>query len=412
MSETKDTPRPDVVIVGAGPVGLFTAIQLKLRDPSLNILMLEKYKEYKRQHVLKIEAASLDTGIEDQRIQDLKKNLTGKTPTNRIENAFKSLAGELGVTILYGEHVTDVEALPKRFPSARYIIGAGGRRSIVRAQKFGDALLVNHNVMKVVFCKYRCKGKTERFGWMRSISLMHEADHTINELIGRPKDGVTAVTLQIFVSGNEYKQLGGFTFKNPATPETLRKACPTLSKSLDVWLRARIDEMKEERLDEPKINPVPLDVYQAAKVVKRESVEGKQVTWALVGDAAFGLPFFRALNDGLKSATKLSQSIVKDLHPPDPEPRQTTPSKKSKTMSSIKSSLSVSSAPSDPMQAYEAFFKRMAWWERQLVGSKATSINAGVSSVAASRKVKRSRVRVARKVASGSTSSMSGCAVS
>ena len=28
--------------------------------------------------------------------------------------------------------------------------------------------------------------------------------------------------------------------------------------------------------------------------------------WALVGDAAFGVPFFRALNDGLLCATELS----------------------------------------------------------------------------------------------------------
>lgn len=39
---------PDINFVGAGPVGLFTAIQAKLYNPDLNILMLEKYTEYQR----------------------------------------------------------------------------------------------------------------------------------------------------------------------------------------------------------------------------------------------------------------------------------------------------------------------------------------------------------------------------
>ena len=55
----------DCVIVGAGPVGLFTAIQLRLRCPAMRVVMLEKYETYQRQHVLRIEPASLHTGLED-----------------------------------------------------------------------------------------------------------------------------------------------------------------------------------------------------------------------------------------------------------------------------------------------------------------------------------------------------------
>ena len=50
----------DAVVVGAGPVGLFFALQLKYRI-GMSTLMLEKYEEYQRKHVLNIELASFAT---------------------------------------------------------------------------------------------------------------------------------------------------------------------------------------------------------------------------------------------------------------------------------------------------------------------------------------------------------------
>ncbi|BCA94850.1 hypothetical protein TUM19329_12110 [Legionella antarctica] len=37
--------KPDVLIVGAGPVGLFTAIEMKLHNPALQIKILDRNKE-------------------------------------------------------------------------------------------------------------------------------------------------------------------------------------------------------------------------------------------------------------------------------------------------------------------------------------------------------------------------------
>lgn len=69
--ERKDSVRsimvpaaPDVVFVGAGPVGLWTAVQIKILCPWASILMLEKYAEYQRKHVLLLDKASLH-GIPD-----------------------------------------------------------------------------------------------------------------------------------------------------------------------------------------------------------------------------------------------------------------------------------------------------------------------------------------------------------
>src|SRR4051794_27571662 len=58
--------QPDVVFVGAGPVGLWTAIQLKILQPKLNILMLEKYEKYQRNHVLRVSPASFKHSVKDE----------------------------------------------------------------------------------------------------------------------------------------------------------------------------------------------------------------------------------------------------------------------------------------------------------------------------------------------------------
>ncbi|MDP0562185.1 MAG: hypothetical protein QS721_07635 [Candidatus Endonucleobacter sp. (ex Gigantidas childressi)] len=44
-----------VVIVGAGPIGFSTAIQIKLKTPDANVVMFEKYQDYARSHVLQID---------------------------------------------------------------------------------------------------------------------------------------------------------------------------------------------------------------------------------------------------------------------------------------------------------------------------------------------------------------------
>ncbi len=64
LSREDAKEKADVVFVGAGPVGLWTAVQLKLASPQTNVLMLEKYIEYQRSHVLKVDPASFKVGTQ------------------------------------------------------------------------------------------------------------------------------------------------------------------------------------------------------------------------------------------------------------------------------------------------------------------------------------------------------------
>jgi protoporphyrinogen oxidase len=54
---------PSYLIVGAGPVGLWTAIKLKLQTPEADILVLEKRPEYTRNAVFRIDKDSFSFSI-------------------------------------------------------------------------------------------------------------------------------------------------------------------------------------------------------------------------------------------------------------------------------------------------------------------------------------------------------------
>ena len=54
----------DVVILGAGPVGLATALGIKAINPELSVLVVEKYPEYQRKHNLIMQAHRLKALID------------------------------------------------------------------------------------------------------------------------------------------------------------------------------------------------------------------------------------------------------------------------------------------------------------------------------------------------------------
>jgi len=294
--------------------------------------------------------------------------LVGKVPTSTIESTFKRLALESGVEINAGVPVTSLDQLESEFPTAKYIIGADGRRSVVREERFDNALCQDYSVMKIAFCKYEVSGDTEALGWLEYIKLSQANDnvkHSIKEIVGRKKDGVTAVTLQIFVGNEEFEALGSFTAKSPASIDDLHRVSPVLGASMQAWIKQRVESHAEEIIDRPRINRVPLDVYQAASVVRRGGGcttphdDGRM--FALVGDAAFGVPFFRALNDGLLCATALSNAIAEDYAEDE------------------------DGSMRDLIDDYGRFFKKMARRERAMIHGKGLAIRAGVASKNAKR---------------------------
>jgi 2-polyprenyl-6-methoxyphenol hydroxylase-like FAD-dependent oxidoreductase len=302
---------PDVVLVGAGPVGLFTAIELKLHNPALRIKVLERNNEYSRHHILRVEEESLLNSLAYKQYSEVKQ-LKGFVPTSEIEATFLNIAQKIGIHIERGAKVTDANELLQQYPSAHSIIGADGAHSTIRKQLFDDKKIVDKNLQYIVEIKYGANGKTSRLPGTTYGPALGQVNHFISENVGKRKNGTTPVSLFVFVDENTYKEVR----KHPnATLEDLQpesSAMASLLNSIQPWLSLRKVTLNEELLlDTLKINGVALDIYQSECFAKKIGTQNVY----LAGDAAAAVPYFRALNAGLISATLLAKTIAQSNTP-------------------------------------------------------------------------------------------------
>ncbi len=297
---------PDVVIVGAGPVGLFTAIEMKLLNPALKIKILDRNNEYTRHHILKLEEESLVNSNTYKSYEAVRK-LNGFVPTSEIESTFLKIAQELNIKIETGVKVTDSKELFNQYPTAHTIIGADGAHSAVRKQLFDDKKIVDTNLQYIVEIKYKAKETVSRLSNLVYGPALGQVPHLVSENVGKEKDGVTPVSLFIFVDEATYKEIretpnAKLSDLHPTT-NNMRKLLNTIRP----WLSLRRAALNENIIeDSEKINGVALSVYQSECFAKE--INEKRVY--LVGDAAAAVPYFRALNAGLIAATVTAQKIA------------------------------------------------------------------------------------------------------
>lgn len=70
--DDESPPQKAVVVVGAGPVGLLTAVQVKLMRPMWRVECFERHGEYVRRHILRLSADSFRNAPDHPEIDDLK----------------------------------------------------------------------------------------------------------------------------------------------------------------------------------------------------------------------------------------------------------------------------------------------------------------------------------------------------
>ncbi|WP_157010333.1 FAD-dependent monooxygenase family protein [Legionella fallonii] len=297
---------PDVVIVGAGPVGLFTAIEMMLLNPTLKIKIIDRNKEYTRHHILKLEEESLINSNSYKTYEEVRK-LHGFVPTSEIESTFLKIARELNVEIETGVKVEDSKELLNQYPTAHTIIGADGAHSIVRRQIFDDKKIVDTNLQYIVEIKYQAKGATSRLPNLVYGPALGQVPHLVSENVGKEKEGSTPVSLFIFVDEETYKEIRETPNAKLTDLYPKTKCMEQLMNTIRPWLSLRRAALNEEMVtDSEKINGVALSVYQSECFAKE--LNGKRVY--LVGDAAAAVPYFRALNAGLIAATVTAQKIA------------------------------------------------------------------------------------------------------
>lgn len=296
----------DVVGVGAGPIGLFTAIQIKLYKPKCKIVLYEKYQEYQRKHAISINKKSFQNSHPDEKFQELIKQISGTIRTNVLEQELKKFALGLGIEIKYQE-VVDVKALVSNHPECRYLIGADGSHSTIHKQIFHGKYQLKYNFRNIMEIKYEVLGSARKLNLCTSLTC--GSRHLVHQFIGKnyfdQEIKTTPVVLRFLVTEDEYQEMKEASFKNPWTLED-KRIPDKVKKSIDSWLLARKEQLEEEIVpNSARLDVVSLPTYASSTFYKKN----KDVTTFLVGDAACGVPYFRSINNGLLCASFLAKNL-------------------------------------------------------------------------------------------------------
>lgn len=299
---------PDAVFIGAGPVGLFAAIQLKLRHPGLNILMLEKYAEFQRKHPLLIDHSSFSNIYQHAELKGFVAALPSKIRTSELQKTFLEFAKKLGIIIEY-QTVDDCFLLQDTYPGARAFCGTDGSHSIVHKQVFNGEYQHKSNMRYICEVKYDVKGKTKPLNLFTQVIPVHAyANHLVSEFVGKEREGNTPVSIRIFIDEATYLHMKKATFKNPykINSESENDYDPKLLTTIKAWLAARETFAKESRVENSeKVTVTNLPVYASNSFVAAVN----DVSWALLGDSAIGVPYFRSLNNGLLCASEYAKCV-------------------------------------------------------------------------------------------------------
>lgn len=302
-----------VAIIGAGPVGLWTAVQAKLQDPSLEIDVLEKHSNYQRSHVVSVSRSSLSGSHSDPRLQALVKEFSEdrNVRTSTMESKLAALAHELGIQILKNSEVKDPRALKEKYPNLKVIVGADGAHSTVRQTVFNNEMSHQGDLKFIIDVKYEVEGEAVPLDFVRSVyPTLKSMGAIAQEYIGRQRDGKTPVTFRLFIDREAFEEMQDATFKHPYSLENEDRINALVMDKIRLWLNLKANKGEKRVKDSEQITATRLGFYASKEVVKEEN----GVTYCLVGDAAFGVPFFKSLNNGLQAGTSLSQKIVASLH--------------------------------------------------------------------------------------------------
>lgn len=309
-----DACRGTVLFVGGGPVALWTAIQLRLLLPMQDVLVVEKRPGYARHHVVRLDPAAMHTPLAE-RSAVLRKMLASVPLTIAIadlERQLAALASLLGIRVTYE---CEYPAIPCSNVVA--IVGADGAHSAVRRLHFNNALQTYDGTMYAVELRYDAQHAAPLSG-VQQYALIKAAGRLISEHVSHG----TRVSVRFVVSGAEYVAFSGATAAAPWTFAQTANMPPAVLRAMRLWLGARAHYAGETRLrrtDREAVRFATSECISSVSLAPYRSVcfsragTPKRAPIFLVGDAAFGVPFFRALNNGLRCGTALAHVLARLL---------------------------------------------------------------------------------------------------
>ncbi len=306
MSTTPIDKAFDTVIVGGGPVGLTTALTLAAQGK--RVVVLEKHDVYQRRHVVQLSASSFKEAPDFPVFRTLRAHKSIRT--SKLEEMLQTAALAVGVEIRHAE-ATRPAALARTFPKANLFIGTDGSHSVVHRTMFAGQRQFNDTLRYIAEVKYTSQSAAGgKLTIGHAIAAIATGASCIETVGKKEADGTRAVTLRFFINKKTYDRLRAGergTFRTPhLMDDVLVQADPLFAGRVARWMKTR-ELLKAERLTSaPSITTTQLDAY-AASTFHQTLRSGR--TWAVVGDAAIGMPYFRSLNNGLISAFSLGKAV-------------------------------------------------------------------------------------------------------
>ncbi len=346
----------DVVVIGGGPVGLINAIETAYLGH--RVVVLEGRDEYTRDHLVKLHASSFKGISKDSPLQpivaELKKN--PNIPTLALEKKLIDIAKQCGVDIRHA-YVRDPLALSKslEFANTKIFIGADGRWSKVREKVFGDKLRYHQELAYVAQIKYKVQGQGRALDWLRyGYATQKLMQAPVFEFVGKEKGGKTSITTQITIDAATFEQMKHASTGKAYQWDTQKAKIPeSIQRCVEIWLNAKAKITGEQPVpDSIKISVIPLSAYSSRTIVKVDETTKK--IWAVVGDAAAGLPLMQGLNHGARCAIRLASTSHQHL---------TTPSEISLNLKGFSAGDAAEGNVPKVFKSYASYVRHISVWE-------------------------------------------------
>ncbi len=325
--------KADVLIIGGGPIGLLQAWAIKTLNPSLKVVVLEKYEEFQRKHTLVMQYEQLEAvmhatdSMDDPVLVDLLQQLR-KHPnirTNVLQETFKDMARALGVEIKIQEVTAETidDQIQKYNPEL--LIGADGTHSVVNQELFPANNRINYEIDYAMQLRLEIVGDAEK-NLEQTVQFYQRLAHhglIATEQVGRldSDTGKTPVTVQIIIPKEDYDLLNNLELK-PNARNPIKPFSGLERREIPLHLLAFIDSYIYERLkvsgNKIAADSIRVSVNElpASKVLKTNTLyknEDFECFVSLNGDSALGLSYFKGLNAGLEASAQFLQLIKKSI---------------------------------------------------------------------------------------------------
>ena len=369
--------KQDIIFIGAGPIGLLAAIQLKLKYSDKEVLMFEKYAEPVRNHAMYVDKSSFAGMDRSNGFGELLDSIPSKITISEFEKKLRAFAKKINVNIEYKE-VTNFNSLKEEFPDTKYFVGSGGLKGIIHAQEFKSEKQIDETLRYAAEVKYRVEGKIRPLSKLTELpGVLSNTKHLVSEYVGHEKDGFTPISLRIFINEETFNGMKDATFKNPYKLSDKDKLDSDLLDTITIYLSARKEIAGEIMVEDSlKISTIKLSI-QASKFFSKQEDD---IILLTIGEESFACPFYRSFNDNATTVPDFIKTMARLFDNKNEE------SKKPNT-NAFFSSTSISSLKDEetPLEYYRCKIQKLIDSEIKTIHLLNSGIDLVESSVASSK---------------------------